>query len=85
MADEVEFVEITIEKAPRCHWHSNCTTPRAGSGVMKIVREDAEAQRTVFECLGCGKWGYVPYGHSFGVPFRSPPLPPEAVACAPEP
>ena len=70
-----QVVEITIERAPRCHWHSNCTggaNGRRGSGIMRIVRY--ETNRTIFECLSCGEWGYYPKGHPFGT-FRSPPLP----------
>lgn len=76
-ASRIEGVDITIEKAPRCHWHSNCKggdSDRHGSGIMKIVRH--EPDRTIFECLSCGQYGYVPAGHPFGVVFCSPLMSP---------
>lgn len=70
MNDASEMMCITIEKYPRCHWHTNCSESR--SGILKIVREEPENERTLFECLHCGKYGYLASGTPWGGPWPVP-------------
>jgi hypothetical protein len=68
-ATDGETMCITIEKFPRCHWHSDCPD-RPGSGVLRIVCDDTVSKTTLFECQNCGKRGYLPYGAPFDVPQK---------------
>lgn len=65
-----ERMEITIECAPRCLWHSNCDAGEIkNNGVMRVLDRDYEAQKSLLECLKCGRKGYVDHGTAFDIPF----------------
>lgn len=52
------IVEIQWDRAGRAFWHTNCTNHLGG--VMKEVKR--EPDKSVFECLHCGKRGEYPVG-----------------------
>lgn len=65
-----ERMEITIERAPRCLWHSNCDTGEIkNNGIMRVIERDKDEGVSLFECLKCGRKGYVPHGVAFDCPF----------------
>jgi RNase P subunit RPR2 len=51
-------MKINYERHGRCFWHEDCE--KARQGVMKVTRHEAE--RSVIECLHCGRSGYYPVG-----------------------
>lgn len=51
-------MKINYELHGRCLWHEDCE--KARQGVMKAVSHERE--RSLVECLNCGRRGYYPVG-----------------------
>lgn len=65
-----ERMQITIQRAPRCLWHSDCDAGKfKRSGIMRVAIREEENGRDLFECLHCGRKGWVPDGTPFDTPI----------------
>lgn len=61
-------MKITIQKFPRCFWHTDCKGGRPESGIIKITNLP---EHTLAECLNCGDKGIIPIGAPFDVCFTA--------------
>lgn len=43
-------------------WHDDCPENKWHSGIIRVVRDDAENRRSLMQCLHCGQQGWLPYG-----------------------
>ncbi len=51
-------MKINYQLCGRCFWHEDCE--KTNQGIMKAVKH--EENRSIIECLSCGKRGYYPVG-----------------------
>lgn len=55
-------MQIEYEAKCRAIWHTDCPKNKWNSGVMRVLSDEPAEDRSVVECLHCGKKAYLPYG-----------------------
>lgn len=59
-------MQVMIQNAPRCVWHTDCEKGRSG-----IIKTTDIHDHTLAECLDCGAKGRIEIGAPFNVCFTA--------------